>query len=154
MKKFKKILLIDDDPVTAFLNKCLISKYGISQVIDTAPSEQEGLDWIYVNCRKNLKNRRLQTDMLVFSDLSMTAMSGFALLETILDLEQQELIEAPNFYFLTSTEDCKHAITHTRYPVHGYFTKTLTLEDIRLLITTESCYARFQENIFQSLIFT
>ena len=144
MKKIKKVLLIDDDPVTAFLNKRLISKYTLSKIVDTAPNEQEGLKWIYRNCRAGNGHGQPKEDVLVLSDLSMAALNGFIFLDAIQELEKKKLIKAPHVYLLTSTEEVKEQVIATQYHIQGFLPKALTQQDIGLLVFTECQNSRYR----------
>ncbi|MBF8964078.1 response regulator [Pontibacter sp. FD36] len=135
MKKVNKVLLLDDDPVSTYLNKCVINKSGICNVIDVATSEQEGLNWIYSNCHKRLNAEHPRDGVLVFSDMSMTAINGFEFLRTISKLRAKNIIHLPSIYFLTGSLSLENSVVVCgEYPVQGFFTKFLTEEDISLLV--------------------
>ncbi|ARS36023.1 response regulator [Pontibacter actiniarum] len=138
MKKFKKILLIDDDPVSSFLNKCLIHKLGICQAIESATTEQEGIKWIYSNCEARHKGKEDLEQVLIFTDLTITIMNGFKLSNTIVELEQRQVIYAPRLYYLTSTESMEETRICVKDSFNGYLPKHLTEEDISLMLYEEN----------------
>jgi CheY-like chemotaxis protein len=72
MKKFKKILLIDDDAITNFINSNVIKKAGMAEVIQVTVNGAEALEYIKHDC----KNENLYPD-LIFVDINMPVMDGF-----------------------------------------------------------------------------
>ena len=135
MKTFNKILLLDDDPVSTHFNKYLIDKAGISKIIDVATSEQEGLSWICSNCHVKSTIECCKEEVLVFPDLTMTAMNRFEFFESMLNLKKNKVIEdLPHIYFLTSTLALESDMICGKYPVRGYLNKFLTDDDLNLLL--------------------
>lgn len=90
-----RILLIDDDFISIFLNRKLLQREGIADSITCFRSSQEALDYV----------RQLSPDELpdvIFLDLNMPVMSGWAFLEA-LQAEEQQLIGRCRIYILTSS---------------------------------------------------
>ncbi|WP_299823388.1 response regulator [uncultured Pontibacter sp.] len=137
MKKFKKILFIDDDPIATYFNKCLIGKLNLSQEIESTATEQEGLAWIQTNCRGPYKGKKHQGQVLIFSDLTITAMNGFQLINAIRELEQKKEIQAPFLYFLTSSELTEMFTACDTSFVHGFLSKNLSEDDIHLVLSED-----------------
>ncbi|AWG21545.1 hypothetical protein FFWV33_08380 [Flavobacterium faecale] len=69
----KKVLLIDDDPITNFVNSKIIKNLKLCELVDIKTSGQLALDYLY----------GLENDFpeLILLDINMPIMSGFDFLE-------------------------------------------------------------------------
>ena len=73
MDKYKKILLVDDDETSNFLNELLIKGMDIVEEVSIASNGQEALNY--------LENESGSFPQLIFLDLNMPVMDGFEFLE-------------------------------------------------------------------------
>jgi CheY-like chemotaxis protein len=85
MKKFKKVLLIDDDAITNFINSTVIKKADIADNIQVSVNGAEALEYIKHDC----KAENLYPD-LIFLDINMPVMDGFEFVREFEDLKLNE----------------------------------------------------------------
>lgn len=137
MKKFRKTLIIDDDPVCRFLTKALLSEINISEEIIELPHGRAALEYIQQNCLDG-KDATHCPDWILL-DLNMPIMNGMELLEELAALQQMELIHQ-SVTILTSSASPKDRAQTSRYGVKGYLTKPLTEDGLGDLLS--DLYAR------------
>jgi CheY-like chemotaxis protein len=82
MKKSRVVLLVDDDPITHFINEKVLRKSGIVNEIQTANNGKEALDAI-----KFHYDTKGQAPDLIFLDINMPVMDGFEFLDNLADLK-------------------------------------------------------------------
>jgi CheY-like chemotaxis protein len=99
MKKFKKILLIDDDSITNFINKLAITTVKLSNEIKVAASGAEAIDYLKTECSKE----NFYPD-LIFVDINMPGMNGFEFLK---EYKKLKIEEEPIIIMLTTSCDPK-----------------------------------------------
>lgn len=75
MQRFKEILLIDDDPITNFLNEKVLRKLNIADGIRVAVNGQEAINMIQDICHGGG-----ECPELIFLDINMPIMDGFEFL--------------------------------------------------------------------------
>ena len=75
MQRFKEILLIDDDPITNFLNEKVLRKLNIAETIRIAVNGQEAIEMICLKCHEGG-----DCPELIFLDINMPIMDGFEFL--------------------------------------------------------------------------
>lgn len=119
MSKYKKILLVDDDETSNFLNELLIKGMDLVEEVSVASNGQEALE--------HLKNRDNTVPQIIFLDLNMPVMDGFEFLEAFEDTRE---IEVPVF-ILTSSNNFKDYERAKKFNVAGYLIKPLTEEKIK-----------------------
>jgi CheY-like chemotaxis protein len=73
--KYNKVLLIDDDPDSNFVNSWIIKK-DFAQEVEAKLSAKDALDYI-----KSQSNLRLPLPEIIFLDIRMPVMDGFGFLE-------------------------------------------------------------------------
>ena len=86
MKKLRKILLIDDDDITCYINKMFLEGMEIAEEINCVHDGCEGLKYIHQHCSKGANQKEAAPD-LVFLDVNMPLMDGFEFLEALEGLE-------------------------------------------------------------------
>lgn len=119
MEKFDKVMLVDDDEVTNFLSKEIISHLGIARHIDVA---EDGLiAWDHLT--------KQTCPDLIFLDIRMPRVDGFDFLDL---LTQSNRCQHVKVVMLTSSirpEDKGKAMAYNC--VVDYFEKPLTDEIIK-----------------------
>ncbi|MEX2595095.1 MAG: response regulator [Anditalea sp.] len=82
MRKLDRILLVDDDPTTNFLNELLINEMGITNELIIALNGQEALDELIETCIRNNN-----CPNLILLDINMPVMNGFDFLKRFNELD-------------------------------------------------------------------
>ncbi|MBX9853153.1 MAG: response regulator [Cytophagaceae bacterium] len=76
MKQLNCVLLIDDDPITNYINSNLIKECNISKRVEVKSNGEEGINFIREFAEKN----NADGPELIFLDLNMPVMDGFEFL--------------------------------------------------------------------------
>ena len=121
-------MLIDDDPITNFLNELLIKEMDITEELFITLNGKQALDEIYLRCV--LSNN---CPALILLDVNMPVMNGFAFLEKLnaMDLACRRSISIIMLTTSLNTRDKKKA---KDLNVNGYMSKPLTREGMEDLL--------------------
>ena len=84
MKKFKSILLVDDDDATNYLHELYIKEWGYAENIYKAMNGQEALDFLKTN-----EAFQQERPSLILLDINMPIMNGFEFMEAYKELEAE-----------------------------------------------------------------
>ncbi|MFC6996090.1 response regulator [Rufibacter roseus] len=129
MEKINRILLIDDDEITNYMNKRVLNKAEIAQQIDIVTDGQAAL--AYLAGPEHL-SAELPLD-LILVDIKMSGMDGFDFLERYQFLPDEQkakklfaLSSSASFYDLHRLKEFKE--------VDGHLSKPLTQADAIHLI--------------------
>jgi CheY-like chemotaxis protein len=95
VRKFKLVLLIDDDPIINYINKRLMEIHGLAENIVSFISPQEALNY--------LKKSVVYPD-LIFLDIYMPVMDGFEFMEEYENFPDS-IKAKTRIMILSSTED-------------------------------------------------
>ncbi|SFD25744.1 response regulator [Algibacter pectinivorans] len=98
-KRKIKILFIDDDKATNFLNKHLAKGYGDIESIYLKHSGFEAMEFLE-NCCNNCEN----IPNLIFLDINMPAMNGWEFLEEFYNLDEK-VVNQIKVIILSSSDD-------------------------------------------------
>ena len=135
MKKIGKILLVDDDEITCYLNRNLIEEMEVAKQIESVHDGMQALQYVKAKFI-GTANPNYEIDLL-FLDLNMPVMNGFEFLE---ELNKSNGIDRNRFkiIILTSSENKKDAAEAALYNelVHTYITKPLKEEKLKELLDT------------------
>lgn len=127
----KKILCVDDDPITLMLYKMVIAKSSFTEEIVTAKNGQEALDY-YI--KLNEANDDCCPD-LIFLDLNMPVMGGWEFLDNFEDKHYERFHDKTKVIVLSSTIDPNDIEKSKKYPmVIDFMSKPITkemLEDLK-----------------------
>ncbi|MBC7391296.1 MAG: response regulator [Opitutaceae bacterium] len=77
MVKIDRILLVDDDNITNFLNVRLIKKLNLSTEIKIANNGHEALAYL-----KEARSKQMTSPSLIFLDINMPLMNGLEFIDT------------------------------------------------------------------------
>ena len=128
MKKIDKILLVDDDEVTNFLNQLVIERLGGAEHLEIALNGEEALNYL----KEYYQHADLASlqKILIVLDLNMPVMDGFDFLE---ELEKQSHWNKANRFIiiLTSSENPADIERTKNYSIYGYEKKPLTEEKLK-----------------------
>lgn len=131
MIKFSKVLLVDDDEVSNFINMQVLSDVDLADDILVAMNGREALD-ILNQCEKKQKSPdRSCCPDLIFLDLNMPVMNGFEFLQACEHGHMKKI----NIVILTSSSNQKDVEATQQFPqVKYYLNKPLTADKIEKAI--------------------
>lgn len=87
MKKVKQLLLVEDDPVSAFLAQTTIEETDIAEQIVLCENGRQALDHLYKGVHPN-NNHEISFPELIFLDLNMPVMNGYEFLKEYMEIEE------------------------------------------------------------------
>jgi CheY-like chemotaxis protein len=129
MRKFTRILLIDDDPISNFINSQVIKLTGLGEARVTV-NGSEAIDYIKNECR----NEEVFPDLIIV-DINMPVMDGFEFINQYIDLKLKGNSKAL-IYLLTTSSDPRD-IKKSQALGIPMLTKPLTAEMINVLFQDE-----------------
>lgn len=98
MQKLRWVLLIDDDPITNFINQDLLKKSGLCTEVKVAHNGREGLDFV-----QNSIDQKENLPAVIFLDINMPVMDGFEFLEKFQELKFTDKEKVVIIMLTTST---------------------------------------------------
>jgi CheY-like chemotaxis protein len=117
---YKKVMVIDDNPVDRYVAEKIFKKYGFAEEIVAIDSAKEGLSYLL-----SLKDRPEQLPHLIFLDIMMPEMNGFEFLDEYEKLP--EVIKEHCIILMLTTsihEDDQYKADQNPY-VHRFLNKPL-----------------------------
>lgn len=126
MNKFKKVVVIDDDPISLLICERIIKKYNFSDKVTAFKNGVDALNY--------LKNSNIEDEHLILLDINMPDYSGWDFLD---DFDQMMRHHEKNIIIamLSSTFDPYDFEKANSYSsVNNFFTKPLTVENLFSLI--------------------
>lgn len=135
MKKIGKILLVDDDEITCYINRMFLEEMEIAEQIECVHNGMQALQYVrgkFIGTAKSLHD----TDLL-FLDLNMPVMGGFEFLKelnNLKDIDKKRL----KIIILSSSANKSDAEEAALYKetVYSYITKPLQKEKLKELLET------------------
>ena len=126
MPSIRCTLLVDDDPTTNYLNRKLLQRLAVTVQVREALNGREALDLLAASCTAP---EAPACPALIFLDVNMPVMDGFAFLEAYqqLPLAQQRAIVIVMLTTSLHSADVQRA---AQLPVAGFLTKPLTAEKV------------------------
>jgi CheY-like chemotaxis protein len=131
MKKLAKVLLVDDDSTTNFLNTRLLTRLEVAEELLVAQNGAEALRTLEHTCREPLDSTG---PILVLLDLNMPVMNGLAFLEAY---QQHPLAQKCQLVIvMLTTSEHSHDLTRIKaVPLAAdILTKPLTQEKVELIL--------------------
>ena len=124
MNQFDSIFLVDDDPINNLINKRLLGKTGVTNVI------KEFLDGEYA--LQVLSTIDPNQQVLIFLDINMPVMNGWDFLDRYMEIFPHR---KDTILILSSSIDFQDKQKAIEYKVvYGFLEKPLTLEKIESLL--------------------
>lgn len=129
MKKFKRILLVDDDDTSNLLTTMVISDMNITEEVDVALNGEEALNYIISNCEQAGSDKQKKCPGLILLDINMPIMDGFEFLEAY-----KRKFDTDNkipVVMLSSSSNSKDFDKAKAFNVKGYIVKPLNEEKLQ-----------------------
>lgn len=131
MPKFNKIILIDDNESTNFLNQDLIEELNLFEYIISFTHSEEALEYI-----SNTGNKNQPKADFVLLDLNMPEMTGWEFIETFRNLEEEQKA-GTQFIILTSSSNPADTLKSGLYPeIAAIIQKPLEIQLLREIISS------------------
>ncbi|GAA4390132.1 response regulator [Hymenobacter koreensis] len=130
MPLFPRILLVDDDDTTNFLNQRLFQQLGFSNSL-VALNGQEALNLLHTLCNQSAES---PCPELILLDLNMPVMNGVQFLQAY--AQQPVRLPLPVIIILTTSLNPNDMAQMQSLPIAGYLNKPLTREKISNLLHT------------------
>lgn len=130
-QKLKRILLVDDDEPTNFLNKMVIEEMDCTEEIITATSGAKALDYLTVKSDGTYP----QPD-LIFLDINMPGMNGWEFLEEYQKLEDLQKAKIVVVMLTTSMNPADQDKAQQISGIKKFMHKPLTEEHVENLLNT------------------
>ena len=124
MEKLSQILIIDDDPLTAYLHKTYIKKFDVSHQVEIVTSGDQAL-LLIKNCIQSPNEDKIP--QLIFLEVDMPMADGFHFLEAYQDLEFKNK-DSVVVVALTCSLSQRLKNSTKEYPIKDYIIKPLTEE--------------------------
>ena len=134
MRKIRKILIVDDDEITCYIQKMTLEELNIAEEIDHVGDGSQALKYIEKNCCNEMAEANCP--VLVFLDINMPVMNGFDFLEGLAHLENLCLNDI-HIVMLTSSISPRDIQEAAKFAdaLKGYITKPLTEESVKKVMT-------------------
>jgi CheY-like chemotaxis protein len=121
-KKFKRILLIDDDEINNELNRIILKKFGYAEETIIFESAVNALDYLKNLCGDGLPE-------VILLDIKMPVMDGFQFLEEAKNICNDFTKKVPVFMLTSSKNEGDIKKAH-EYDIAGYLNKPLTTQTL------------------------
>ncbi|MBC3538937.1 two-component system response regulator [Rufibacter sediminis] len=128
MKKFRKVLLVDADPISTYITSSIMGREGFAEEIITTRSGEQAYEML-----KGCTSGKAAHDCpdLIFIDPMLPGMDGFELME-----EYRKLSPAltPKVVFLSVTGDLRAMNQDQRLEAVDFLVKPLTTQALANLL--------------------
>lgn len=131
MKKFRRILLVDDDETSNFLTQLVIEEMSLASDVIVKVDGASALQFLRENCLASGCVVGGCPDLILL-DINMPIMSGLEVLEELQKVGGETLLHT-NVVMLTSSVAPKDVEVATRLGVKAYLDKPLTEEKVHAL---------------------
>jgi CheY-like chemotaxis protein len=132
LDKVDTILLVDDDPITCYLNAKVLEEIGFKGSIAEVCSGEAALDYLRKTRAYDTHKKRVT---LILLDINMPEMNGFEFLQ---ELEVLEVINKEKLFvaILSSSSSPKDLDEAAKHRLSGYLQKPLSGEQVIALLDT------------------
>ena len=125
MKKLKKVLLIDDDTISSWLNQTMLERTGLVEHVECIYEGQLAIEYLKQNCLNALMPAPSCPD-LIFLDLDMPIVNGFDVLEALQGSENCAWLIPDRIIVLTTSINQKDLEMAKEFPILDFLVKPLT----------------------------
>ena len=130
MNRIGKILIVDDDEITSYIQKVTLEELNIAEEIDHVGDGSQALKYIEENCCNEMAEANCP--VLVFLDINMPVMNGFDFLEGLQYLKKLNFTDV-YIVILTSSVSPRDIQEAAKFAdkLKGYITKPLKEESVK-----------------------
>jgi CheY-like chemotaxis protein len=134
-KKLNTILLVDDDPITNFINKRLLEKMNIATEVKVVKNGEEGVRCLMDHCFKTSNSPDL-----ILLDINMPIMDGFEFLQEFnaMDFKNKEEVVIG---ILTTSSNSTDLEKIEKLGIRCFINKPLTEQKIKDFLTSCTHYS-------------
>ena len=129
-KKFKKVMVIDDNEIDRYIANRNITKYAFAEEVITMESSRAALTFL-----GSLKDKPEQLPQLIFLDIRMPEIDGFGFLEEYENLPDSVKQNCIIMMLTTSLNPSDHERAKNNQYVNRFLNKPLDKEKIDSLIS-------------------
>jgi CheY-like chemotaxis protein len=134
MKKFDKLLLVEDDPISRYATVMVLNDTGIAGELLFVNDGLEAIEYLHEH---RTRTSSAQGSLLIILDLNMPIYDGFDVLRylkmnRVIDLEKVEIM------ILTSSVSETDKVTAFKYKVSAYIEKPLSKAKLKAVGLVES----------------
>lgn len=133
MEKIKRILLIDDDTISSWLNQTMLERTGLVENIDSIFDGQSAINYLQQCCAEPVTARDACPDV-IFLDLDMPVINGFKVLEVLQETKNSAWLISDRIIVLTTSINPTDMKEANRYPIHDFLVKPLTETKIKAVL--------------------
>jgi len=138
MKKFKSVLLVDDDPTINFVHKLFLTEWEVTDQIYTAANGQEALDFLEQN-----EDFGQHPPSMILLDINMPVMNGFEFLEAYEQLADSKKASVIMAMLTTSLHEKDREKASKFINLDSYMSKPLEKEQLMKVI--QKYWIEFEE---------
>ena len=124
MEKFRRILLVEDDPRDVELTLTALDDYKLANEVVVCRDGQEALDYLFA--RGKFSDRANENPAVILLDLKLPKVDGLEVLEQIKSDERLRLIPV---VMLTSSHEEKDMMRSYRLGVNAYVVKPVDFHE-------------------------
>ena len=124
MEKFRRILLVEDDPRDVELTLTALDDYKLANEVVVCRDGQEALDYLFA--RGKFSDRASENPAVILLDLKLPKVDGLEVLEQIKSDERLRLIPV---VMLTSSHEEKDMMRSYKLGVNAYVVKPVDFHD-------------------------
>jgi len=133
--QLKKILLVDDDSATNFINEITIKKTGVDAQIVICTSAFQALDYLKSTGQYEHQEQYPQP-CIIFLDINMPGMNGFEFLDHYDKLPEEQKGQLVVVMLTTSVNPDDRMRSENDQNIKGFISKPLTDDHLMKIIDT------------------
>lgn len=128
MKKFNKILLVEDQDIDAFLAEKVLFLADVADSISVCRDGEEALAYIRDICEQN--NMHESVPELILLDINMPRMNGIEFLHELRQKYEKDF----TVVILSSSENPQDVALSAKYNVDYYLVKPITEDKVKKMV--------------------
>jgi CheY-like chemotaxis protein len=130
LKRYKEILLIEDDLLSRFITQMVLEQHDIANSVVCKYNGEEALDYLKDTYLVNNKLTAGHCPDIILLDINMPVMDGFEFLQALQELDAETLIYSKVVILSTSNDERDKAKARS-FGVKGCLEKPITIEKLQ-----------------------